>query len=198
MKRRHIKKRNKNISGIVVRRDSSPYNGIETISEYRSTFLRPFHLRTSPVAGPDQKYVVGDKGTVRQGPELLFHAQKRKSFTGDTYFFSLPSFVRDARLLWSKLYLISVEKRSYLNETELNSIVDNLKIAPHSADTMRGMNETQLNRIAITLKIASHSTHRVTRHDTKLNSLGNTLEIACHGIHPFAKEPNPPKGLFKS
>lgn len=94
--------------------------------------------------------------------------------------------------------MISVEKRSYLNETEFNSIVDNLKIASHSADAMRGMNETQLNRIAITLKIASHSTHRVTRPDTKLNSLGNTMEIACHAIHPFAKDPNPPKGLFKS
>lgn len=62
-----------------------------------------------------------------------------------------------------------------MNETELNSIVDNLKIASLSADTMRGMNETELNRIAITLKIASHCTHRVTRHDPKLKSLGNSL-----------------------
>lgn len=198
MKRRHIKKRNKNITGIVVRRDSSPYNGIETISEYRSTFLRPFHLRTSPVAGPDQKYVVGDKGHGQVGAGAIIPRPKEKVFHSWHIFLSFPSFVRDARLLWSKLYLISVEKRSYLNETELNSIVDNFKIASHSGDTMRGMNETQLNRIAITLKIASHSTHRVTRHDTKLNSLGNTLEIACHAIHPFAKEPNPPKGLFKS
>ncbi|ROT69462.1 Solute carrier family 43 member 3 [Penaeus vannamei] len=101
MKRRHIKKRNKNIKGIVVRRDSSPYNGIENISENRSTFLRPFHLRTSPVAGPDQNYVVvGDKGHESQNQDTIESPSSLK-----TSIWSASSFLHQ---LWFFVNLLAI------------------------------------------------------------------------------------------